>query len=132
MGRMTDEQKAARKAEREAKRKADMDAWVEREIAKIEPLTDEQLCKIVRIMRGERVSPEPRVPSAYELEQRRQYDEQAAALKEAERLAEAMLVCDMCDLSPAAHRAQRHHGVVGFHDWVPGRAQKIMQGTSAN
>lgn len=129
MARMTEEQKAARRAEREAKQKADIQAWAQKKAEELPPLTDEQIFKIARIMRGDRVPPTPREPSAYELEQRRKAQERADALKEAERIAASMLACDVCGLPPVAHRMQQEYSAgVGFHEWVPGRAQRILRG----
>lgn len=129
MARMTEEQKAARKAEREAKQKADIQAWARKKAEEMPPLTEEQIAKVSRILYGGVVDRAPREPSAYELEQRRKAQEQADALKEAERIAASMLACDVCDLPPVAHRMQQEYSAgVGFHEWVPGRAQRILKG----
>lgn len=103
--------------------------YVEREVAKAPPLRQDQINVIARALRGEVVRDTPTPPSAYELEQRKRRDAHAASIKHAEELAASMMACDACNLPPVAHRAQSQHGGgVGFHEWVPGRAQRILKG----
>lgn len=107
---------------------ADIAAFVERELRKAPPLQPWQLGVIARALRGDIVHDIPTPPSEHELEQRRKVETQAAAIKEAERMAAKIMACDACNLSPDAHRYQKNYGGVGFHEWVPGRAQRILAG----
>jgi hypothetical protein len=69
-------------------------------------------------------------PSEYELAQRRKIQEREDALKEARKAALALTACDVCNLQPEVHnirRAQR----IDMHEWVPGRAEKFIQGVTA-
>jgi hypothetical protein len=64
-------------------------------------------------------------PSEYELQQRQQAREREDALKKAQKAALALTACDVCNLQPEVHhirRAQR----IDMHEWVPGRAEKVM------
>jgi hypothetical protein len=64
-------------------------------------------------------------PSEYELEQRRKAQKREDALKKAQKAALALTACDVCNLQPEVHhirRAQR----IDMHEWVPGRAEKVM------
>jgi hypothetical protein len=85
-----------------------------------------QIDKISILLRGEDYHPGPRVPSAYELEQQRKVQERADALKAAQKLAEEMTACDVCNLQPNVHYIRRGMGI-DSHEWTPGRAEKIMK-----
>lgn len=98
--------------------------WIARVVSEAPPLTDAQLVLLRSIMFPARESSARSKPSAYELEQRRLARERSDALAAAKKLAESLTECDACGLQPAAHFYQR--GYAGFHDWEPGRAQKIM------
>lgn len=53
MPRLSDEEKAARAAAREAKRKAEIQAWAEKVVAEAPPLTQEQIDAIAILLRPE-------------------------------------------------------------------------------
>lgn len=95
------------------------------------PLTQAQKDKIWCILHPEHPL-QPRELTPYEIEQRRLENERRRArneaIAEAKRLSDAMLACDVCNLPPIAHTMQQRDGI--FHDWEPGRAQKIMDGDS--
>jgi hypothetical protein len=54
MAKMTEEEKQRRRTEREAARKAEMQEWIEREVAKAPPLTPEQRAKLAVLLRPHR------------------------------------------------------------------------------
>jgi hypothetical protein len=89
------------------------------------PMTSEQARKVAHLLYPDRFASRPTQPSAYELEQRRKENERAEALKKAKKAAEAMTACDVCDLQPEAHQYQKAYGA--FHEWVPGRAEKLLK-----
>lgn len=92
------------------------------------PEPTEQQARTIQYLLGPNggVGPAPRTgPSEYELEQRRKDQEREDALKEARNAALALTACDVCNLQPEVHhirKAQR----IDMHDWVPGRAEKVM------
>lgn len=118
------------KEERDLEFKAKIDAHVQKVLLAAPPLTDEQWDKIARVLRGAPAERVPRQPSPYELEQQRIAQEREEAIQFAERAAASMLACDVCNLPPVAHRVQSNYGAVGFHDWQPGRAQKLLKGAN--
>lgn len=108
--------------------RAEIAAYVEREVAKAPPLKPGQVAIVSRALRGEPlINNTPKPPNAYQLEQQRKAEEHAQAIKDAEALAASLIACDACNLPPVAHRVQRQYGGVGFHEWVPGRAQRILE-----
>lgn len=126
--RLTPEEKSARAAEREAKQKAARDDYIKKILDDWPPLTSAQIDLISVIMYPGMVGRSgPRGPSAYELERRREAQEREDALKAARKLAESMTACDVCDLQPDAHRFMERRGI-DSHEWMPGRAQKILDG----
>jgi len=89
-------------------------------------LSREQKDKLRILLRGDILPSGPYVPTPAEIERERKAKEQAARLKKAEDLAAAMVACDVCDLPPVAHHVQdRYYG--GYHEWQPGRAEKLMK-----
>jgi hypothetical protein len=53
MARLSDEEKAARAAAREAKRKAELDAWVAKTVAEAPPLSQAQIDQIATLLKPE-------------------------------------------------------------------------------
>lgn len=104
---------------------AEVDEHMRDLIATWPPLTSDQKTKLRIILRGS-APPKPYAKTAIELEMERRAEAQRAQVKAAEDLAAAMIACDVCDLPPVAHTVQdRYYG--GYHEWVPGRAEKIMK-----
>jgi hypothetical protein len=111
-----------RVAKAEAERAAHIDALLE----DWPPLTPRQAKVVASLLYGEDIAKARHSePTAYEVEQRRKSQEREDALKSAKKLAEAMTACDVCDLQPDAHHYQKNYGM-GYHEWIPGRAEKVM------
>jgi hypothetical protein len=103
---------------------AEVDESLRELVANWPPLTSEQKCKLRILLRGSAPS-KPYAKTPAELEMERRAEELRAQMKAAEDMAAAMIACDVCDLPPVAHTVQdRYYG--GYHEWVPGRAEKLM------
>lgn len=101
-------------------------AYIARVVAEAPPLTAAQIDGLALLLRPETAAARgPRQPSAYELEERRKEQERQAALHAAKKLAESLTECDACNLQPIAHSMNQLRAF-GFHEWVPGRAEKVM------
>jgi hypothetical protein len=99
---------------------------IDRIVAEAPPISDERLDQIAVLLRPNHVLTN-RGPSPAQLERERQEAERQAAFKEASRMAATLMACDACDQPPEAHGFQNRL-TLGFHEWVPGRAAKIMAG----
>ena len=116
---MTEDEKAAKRAAAIADHEAQLAAYIKRKVDAWPPLTDDQRDRIAILLRpaGSRLYATPAPDLAAIKEEQRV----AQALADAKSLSAAVIACDVCDLPPAAH------GLKFGHDWVPGRAEKIMR-----
>lgn len=106
--------------------------YVARVVAAAPPISDETL-DLLAVIFAPAIRPgqDPharREPSAAELERQRKAQEREDAKTAAKKLALSMTACDVCDLQPDVHEFQQKHGT--YHEWEPGRAEKIMGGSA--
>lgn len=117
---LTEEQKIASEIEHKER----IAAHVKELVKNWPPMTQGQIDRVSILLRGD-VETKPLPPAAADIERQRIENERLQAMESAQALAASLVACDVCDLPPEAHTRQKMYGS-GYHDWEPGRADKIL------
>jgi hypothetical protein len=100
--------------------------YIAQTVAAAPPLSNEVIDYIAVLLSPQSgAEPGPRIISQAEAERQRIETERVTGLEAAKRLSASLMACDICDLPPEAHDAQQRYGA--FHEWQPGRAEKVMK-----
>lgn len=92
------------------------------------PLSRDQLDRVAMIFRGGAI---PSMPSPQEVEQREQRAQAEREQRAAEAYAESLTECDVCNIPLSKHDHAARNSYGKFHNWVPGRAEKVIRGKGA-